>query len=239
MMISSLARPVIEKWPVTQAFGAHAEPGGDAADQALYELYRSLGLRGGHNGIDYGAPLDTPVYAAAKGKAVKAGWDSTGFGNRVLIQHEGGVQTLYGHLSMCLVHVRTTVERGQVIGRVGSTGNSTGPHLHFGLYVGGKAVDPSIYLEAEGEVAAPGHSEVMTALPVFPTLPRMRVMSELGLNIRQSASAEADWMGWLATAEVVSVMSAKLVGDDLWVMIGYDEWCAMKYRGNVYGEWVN
>ncbi len=98
-----------------------------------------------HTGIDIGASYGSPVWAAAAGTVVVAG-PVSGYGNAIVIDHAGGLATLYGHLSKLGVHVGSTVATGQTIGAVGNTGNSTGPHLHFEVRVNGTPVDPMKYL---------------------------------------------------------------------------------------------
>lgn len=95
-----------------------------------------------HEGIDIGAAYGTAVGAAGAGTVTTAGWYG-GYGNTVILDHGNGLQTLYGHLSEILVSVGQLVTQLQTIGLVGSTGNSTGPHLHFGVYQDGVAIDPS------------------------------------------------------------------------------------------------
>lgn len=95
-----------------------------------------------HMGIDIGAAEGTPVGAAGAGTVTQAGWYG-GYGNAVIIDHGNGLETLYGHLSQVLVNVGDLVTQLQTIGLVGSTGNSTGPHLHFGVMEDGAWVDPS------------------------------------------------------------------------------------------------
>jgi murein DD-endopeptidase MepM/ murein hydrolase activator NlpD len=99
-----------------------------------------------HTGIDLVEPLGSPVLAADDGVVALVGTGMTGYGNYVVIAHAGGLDTLYGHLSAALVAPGQTVQQGQTIGLEGSTGNSTGPHLHFELRISGKPVDPSPYL---------------------------------------------------------------------------------------------
>jgi murein DD-endopeptidase MepM/ murein hydrolase activator NlpD len=102
---------------------------------------------GGHRGIDidgFGA-FGAPIGAAASGTVVLAAWDSWGYGYHVIIQHADGSRTLYGHLSDIWVSQGQAVGQGEAIGALGSTGYSTGPHLHFEVHIGG-AVDPLAYL---------------------------------------------------------------------------------------------
>ncbi|HEV3089527.1 MAG TPA: peptidoglycan DD-metalloendopeptidase family protein [Candidatus Elarobacter sp.] len=99
-----------------------------------------------HRGIDIGVPTGTTVAAAADGRVIVAGWDSGGCGNMVVIDHGGRLATQYCHLSQIFVGEGQSVQRGQAIAASGSTGNSTGPHLHFGVRVNGRAVDPMGYL---------------------------------------------------------------------------------------------
>ena len=98
-----------------------------------------------HTGIDYAAPYGTSILAAEAGVVLTAGWNS-GYGYCVTINHGGGYVTLYGHCSSLLVSAGQKVTRGQTIARVGSTGNSTGNHLHFEVRINGSTVDPSGYL---------------------------------------------------------------------------------------------
>lgn len=94
-----------------------------------------------HAGIDIGAGEGTPVLAAGAGEVVQAGWNG-GYGNSVTLDHGNGLETLYGHLSSVLVSVGQMVSQLEKIGLVGSTGNSTGPHLHFEISQGGSLIDP-------------------------------------------------------------------------------------------------
>jgi murein DD-endopeptidase MepM/ murein hydrolase activator NlpD len=98
-----------------------------------------------HQGIDLGAAYGTPIAAAAAGTVIWAGWLG-GYGNLTVIDHGGGLATAYGHQSRIVVSVGQSVAQGEIIGYVGSTGHSTGPHLHFEVRVNGEAVDPLGYL---------------------------------------------------------------------------------------------
>ncbi|MCO4090562.1 MAG: M23 family metallopeptidase [Sphingorhabdus sp.] len=104
-----------------------------------------------HAGLDFKGPVGTPILAAAKGKVVLAGFNG-GYGNSVEIRHANGLVTRYAHLSG--VHVRRgqMVERGVQIGRMGSTGRSTGSHLHFEVRLNGQAINPRKFLEANPDV---------------------------------------------------------------------------------------
>lgn len=99
-----------------------------------------------HHGIDIGAPYGRTIVAARSGTVIWAGWRG-GYGYTVIISHGDGVTTLYGHASRLLVSVGDWVQAGQAIAKVGSTGNSTGPHCHFEIRVNGESVDPLSVLD--------------------------------------------------------------------------------------------
>lgn len=109
-----------------------------------------FGLRWGgsdfHPGIDIANDIGTPIRATADGVVSVAGWNSGGYGNMVDIDHGNGIMTRYGHASYVVVTPGQYVKRGQVIAYMGSTGYSTGPHVHYEVRVHGQAVDPSSYL---------------------------------------------------------------------------------------------
>ena len=109
----------------------------------------SQGFRAGHRAIDIAARIGTPVYAADNGIVIKSGYSKDGYGGRVIIDHQIDYVTLYAHLSQALVEVGDVVQKGQLIGYVGSTGNSTGPHIHFEIRDFGFLVDPRTLLGAE------------------------------------------------------------------------------------------
>lgn len=101
----------------------------------------SQGFHGGHSGIDLYAPTGTPIKAATGGVVSQAGW-YYGYGNYTCIVRDPNFKSCYGHQSYIFVRPGTKVTPGQTIGLVGSTGNSSGPHLHFEIYKYGRAVDP-------------------------------------------------------------------------------------------------
>ena len=98
-----------------------------------------------HQGLDFTAPQGTPIYATADGTVKEVGFTTSGFGNRVLINHGYGYETLYGHMYRFKARVGQQVKRGEVIGYVGNTGKSTGPHCHYEVHRGGRPVDPIYY----------------------------------------------------------------------------------------------
>jgi len=114
--------------PVTSEFG--------------YRYHPISGRYSMHTGIDIGAPSGTPVHAAADGIVYFAGWNSGGYGNLIMIDNGSGIVTMYAHLSGFASGTNQIVYRGDIIGYVGSTGNSTGPHLHFEVRVSGTPQNP-------------------------------------------------------------------------------------------------
>jgi len=102
-----------------------------------------------HTGQDLGAPMGTPIYAAAAGRVTVSGLNGTA-GNQVILDHSGGVQSVYDHMSVIGARVGMQVRAGQILGRVGSTGRSTGAHLHFEIRLGGRPIDPVPFLRARG-----------------------------------------------------------------------------------------
>jgi murein DD-endopeptidase MepM/ murein hydrolase activator NlpD len=124
---------------ITSGFGARVDP--------------FLGGAALHAGVDFREDVGAPVRATASGRVEEAGWVG-GYGNMVEIDHGNGISTRYGHMSQILVTPGETVTIGQVIGRVGSTGRSTGPHLHYETRIGGVAVDPMRFIRAEHDLDA-------------------------------------------------------------------------------------
>ncbi len=111
-------------------------------------IFSAFGHRGGrrHSGIDFSAPIGTGIYAAESGTVIQSGWHY-GYGYMVTVQHPDGLQTRYAHCSRMLVKEGDYVRRGEMIAKVGMTGRSTGPHLHFELLASGKAVNPERFLD--------------------------------------------------------------------------------------------
>lgn len=145
------SRVIAEPVPRVEARGSRlmlaSRSGGQLAWPARGYISSRFGGRGRgyHTGIDIAAGYGAPVGAAEGGRVVYAGWGG-GYGRMVEISHGGGVTTVYAHLSSITVSVGQEVERGQVIGYVGASGNATGPHLHFEVRVNGSARNPLQYL---------------------------------------------------------------------------------------------
>ena len=95
-----------------------------------------------HKGLDFTASQGTPIYATGNGTVKSSGFSESGFGNHVIINHGYGYETLYGHMVRIKARVGQKVKRGEVIGWVGSTGKSTGPHCHYEVHINGQEVDP-------------------------------------------------------------------------------------------------
>lgn len=131
------ALPVKGAFRYTSGFGFRRDP--------------KTGGRRLHKGLDFAGRSGTPLYSTADGVVTHAGWQS-GYGKLVKIQHEFGIETRYAHLSRTRVKVGQRVSRGDRIGDMGSTGRSTGVHLHYEVRVGGKAVNPMIYIKAANDV---------------------------------------------------------------------------------------
>ena len=131
------ATPVQSAFRFTSGFGPRRDP--------------KTGGRRIHKGVDFASSTGTPIYATADGVVVQAGWHA-GYGRLVRIQHEFGIETRYAHLSKMRVKVGPRVSRGERIGDMGASGRVTGVHLHYEVRVGGKAVNPMIYIKAANDV---------------------------------------------------------------------------------------
>lgn len=112
-----------------------------------------LGGQRQHKGVDLASPIGTPIHASADGVVGRADWFS-GYGLYVSIEHGGELETRYGHMSRLNVAAGQFVHKGDVIGYVGMTGRTTGPHLHYEVRVAGEAVNPIPYLEGTGDLGS-------------------------------------------------------------------------------------
>ena len=137
--VSSSSNAVISNgsWPVP-GYSRVSSPFG-------YRIHPVLGVKKLHTGIDIPAPTGTPAVAVANGTVIYSGVQGT-YGNTVMIKHDNGLVSLYAHNSSLVVRVGDKVKKGQVVSKIGSTGRSTGPHLHFEIRVNGTAQNPLSYL---------------------------------------------------------------------------------------------
>jgi murein DD-endopeptidase MepM/ murein hydrolase activator NlpD len=133
-------KPVKTKVEFTSGFGVRSDP-----------FRRASAM---HPGIDLAGDHGDPIYATADGTVLRAGWNSGGYGNLVEIDHGRGITTRYGHMSAILVRSGQHVTRGQQIGRMGSTGRSTGDHLHYEVRIDGRAVNPIPFMKSTDYVLA-------------------------------------------------------------------------------------
>jgi murein DD-endopeptidase MepM/ murein hydrolase activator NlpD len=132
-------KPIAGEIDITSTFGARTDP--------------FLRIPAMHTGIDFRGETGDPIYATAAGMVTAAGW-SGGYGRMVEVDHGNGLATRYGHLSQITVAVGERVKVGQEVGRMGSTGRSTGPHLHYETRIDGEAVDPQKFLDAGARLYA-------------------------------------------------------------------------------------
>jgi murein DD-endopeptidase MepM/ murein hydrolase activator NlpD len=126
-------RPMSGEFDITSSFGPRSDP-----------FTRSPAM---HTGIDFRAPSGSPIRVTAAGRVVEADWVG-GYGNMVEVDHGHGLTTRYAHMSSIAVEVGATINRGDIVGRVGSTGRSTGPHLHYETRLDGDPIDPMRFLRA-------------------------------------------------------------------------------------------
>ncbi|MDR2198584.1 MAG: M23 family metallopeptidase [Deltaproteobacteria bacterium] len=144
--------------------------------------YRASPFRGGgldfHQGLDLSAPAGSPVYAPAGGVVLSSDWSKSGYGLMITLDHGFGLSTRYAHLSESLVSPGDQVERGDLIGKVGSTGRSTGPHLHYETLMGGVAVDPRGFIRGGPDVT----DELLSAAREDPEAGKSDLGSAAGLG---------------------------------------------------------
>ena len=134
------AQPIHTGYNFTSGFGVRSDP------------FR--GRAAMHGGIDLAGPMGTPVYATADGTVSRSEWNNGGYGNLVELDHGQGIQTRYGHLSRLIAQPGQRVHRGDLIGLMGSTGRSTGSHLHYEVRIDGRAVNPIPFLQSTDMIVA-------------------------------------------------------------------------------------
>ncbi|MEM9421293.1 MAG: M23 family metallopeptidase [Pseudomonadota bacterium] len=138
----------IALWALASCASTPSRPAGHFIQPVPgFDISSGFGRRNGrpHNGLDFRAPRGTVIRASADGVVSFAGWQ-TGFGRIVILDHSRGTQTYYAHMQGFAVTVGQEVMQGEVIGFVGTSGNATGPHLHFEVRQGGKPLDPLLVL---------------------------------------------------------------------------------------------
>ncbi len=149
-----VSRNLVQQTVMVESVAAVIERGTIKPPTYIKPLYggrfsSGYGYRWGrlHKGVDYACSIGTTVFASSAGTVVQAGYNSGGYGNNVVISHPDGRMTRYAHNSKILVHVGQHVEQGQPIALSGNTGRSTGPHLHFEIYINGSPVNPLKYIQ--------------------------------------------------------------------------------------------
>lgn len=197
------------------ALNAAGNRGGIAAVRALMHPGRALGgmihpapgstvssgyrtaERPDHDGIDYAGPIGSRILAAAAGNVLAAGWGSGGAGNMVQLAHTRGLQTLYYHMQRVMVRVGQAVTQGQQLGTMGSTGNSTGSHLHFTVRRGGRDVNPGNPEDGGGGFLNPFERLIGWATEKFTdAFPKAGEMVELAAGAGKSLiTSGMDWAG--------------------------------------------
>jgi len=144
-VISIPSTKPISAFTFTSAFGVRADPFRGSAAM--------------HAGVDLASPTGTPIYATADGLVDRAEWFG-GYGNMVEIDHGKSIATRYGHMSKIVAHPGQRIRRGDLIGYVGSTGRSTGPHLHYEVRIDGRAVNPIPFLQSANYLVAVNEQQV-------------------------------------------------------------------------------
>ncbi|MEQ8742135.1 M23 family metallopeptidase [Parasphingorhabdus sp.] len=133
------SRKPVKDFTLTSSYGFRADP--------------FKGRRANHKGLDMAGPIGTPIYATADGIVGRAQWLG-GYGNYVEINHGNGIQTRYGHMSKLNVDANARVKSGDLIGFMGSTGRSTGSHLHYEVRIAGEAVNPIPFMQSNDFLVA-------------------------------------------------------------------------------------
>lgn len=205
-MTISIQLPFNGAYPVTQEFGENPE------------IYSRFG-KPGHNGVDFGCPTGTEIIAASDGEIINIGYDPSGYGNFIKIQHNG-FATLYAHLSKINTVIGARVSAGEVIGLSDNTGYSTGPHLHFELRIAGfpgaynqGEVNPLMFLGAvETKPQDPqqdlGNSHDLAqdnGQDIAGAGKKYEVIADNGLRVRLMPELTADIIGGLRRGMIVEV----------------------------------
>lgn len=203
-----------------------------------------------HEGIDIAGAFGDAVNAAAAGTVFQAGWNG-GYGNCVQIDHGNGLTTLYGHLSAIDVAVGQIVSAGQKIGEIGSTGDSTGPHLHYGVYQDGTAIDPMtakvVGATGDGSAAANWIQQALKTVGINASQAEFNHLMQLAWNeSNYNPNAINDWdsnamagtpsMGFMQTIQ--STFDAYSLGGSIWDPVA-NAVAAIRYMIDKYGSILN
>jgi hypothetical protein len=236
-MTVHLCYPFTKEYPITQIFGVNPQ---------WYSQYSYAG----HNGVDFGAPIGTPILASADGIVDRAGWDSTGYGNYVRISHNNGeFYTYYAHMmELPRVQAGDVVDGNEhkqtVLGYVGSTGNSTGPHLHWELRITGKTnpgykncFNPLDYLN---KAQSPTKEPVITQQPYSMPCQGIAVtITEIALNVRSGPKVPSNKVMTLLMGDTVYPDQLCVPAKGyLWAHIEKG-WFAIMYNGSMYAKISN
>ncbi len=170
----------------------------------------------GHTGIDYALYFGTPVLAALDGKVSRTAFLTTGYGNHIVLEHEGGLQTVYAHLSSISVSIGSVVREGEVLGRSGNSGNSTGAHLHFEVRRTGQPIDPEELLSPRTPFGSGTHRVCVPEL-----------------YVRSGPGTEYSIVDSLKYGTRVNGETA---AETVWLKIGADRWIAIRYQGKDFCE---
>ncbi len=182
---------------------------------------QTQGFGSGHHGRDYGVPTGTPLVAPTKGRVVYAGKNNQGYGNLIEIQTDDGKTVYLAHLSQINVRMGQTVQAGQLIGKTGNTGNSTGPHLHLEVRQGSKQIDPlSLYTGGQPFMVTKGAGKQDGSKNISP-YPGTRTAQDEGqaeaLKGQQEAMAASplnmieDWISGLNWGNVIAAVAGILL----------------------------
>ncbi len=216
-LLISLQPPV--SGPITQEFGEHPE---------VYIRWKMPG----HNGRDYGVEENTPVHAAADGIVEKIGFENGGFGQYIKLKHPGMVYTYYAHLNKASVEPGMRVSAGDVIGLSGSTGYTTGPHLHFG--VKGPGGDPAFqgWIDPAPLMAA-SDGQVISDDALRPiAIDASFTVQAAVINVRSGPGLSYPVIDRLASG--ASVKGKRLYIETGWLEIGDGQFCAVAFGGETY-----
>lgn len=214
-----LISPVPAGSIVTQTFAEHEQ------------RRKDKNLKYYNGGIDYGVPTGTPIKAAASGVVKQAGHDTTGYGVHVRIDHGGGYLSLYGHLDTTCVRVGQHVNAGDIVGISDSTGNSTGPHLHFELRKGGAPVDPEPLLMTDAAGAGETEDAKDVSLPGIPVDLEF-VVAVASLRRRSGPGTTYSELGQVRSGDRVRVK--RLHCNPVWVELEDGSFCALQIGDEVF-----